>query len=346
MKYRKLGRTDMEVSEICLGTMTLGTQNSEAEGHAQIDMAVEAGVNFIDTAEIYPTTPMKKETCGRTEEILGSWLANSGKRGDVIVATKVPGQGSLVLGDQRVDGKILSSALEASLKRLRTDYIDLYQLHWPNRGSYHFRRCWNYDPTTQDVGDLDGEIDDMLGEVQKLVGEGKIRAFGLSNETAWGTTRWLKAAEEADLPRVASMQNEYSLLCRYYDLDMAEVSIREDIGLLAYSPLAAGLLSGKYVDGDVPAGTRMSMQAGLNGRNNEISRQAVKAYSDLARENGISFDQMSLAFCLGRPFMTSVIIGATTMEQLESNLGSVDLELSEAVLDGIAEIYKQYPVPM
>ncbi len=346
MKYRKLGRTDMEVSEICLGTMTWGTQNSEAEGHAQIDMAVEAGVNFIDTAEIYPTTPMRKETCGKTEEILGSWLVNSGRRGDVIVATKVPGQGSMVLGDQRVDGKILRQSLEASLKRLKTDYVDLYQLHWPNRGSYHFRRYWTYDPTGQEVGDLDGEIEDMLGEVQTLIGEGKMRAFGLSNETAWGTTRWLKAAEEADLPRVASMQNEYSLLCRYYDLDMAELSLREDVGLLAYSPLAAGLLSGKYVNGDIPDGSRMSMQAALHGRNNDISKLAVKAYNDLAAEHDIAFNQMSLAFCLSRPFMTSVIIGATTMEQLKSNLDSVDVELQEPVLDSISKIHRNFPVPM
>lgn len=346
MKYRKLGRTDMEVSEICLGSMTWGTQNSEAEGHAQIDAALDAGVNFIDTAEIYPTTPMKKETCGRTEEIIGSWIANSGRRDDVIVGTKVAGQGALVRGDERVNGAILRESLERSLVRLQTDYVDLYQLHWPNRGSYHFRRYWSYDATSQDVGDMDGEIADILGEVQNLIGEGKIRAFGLSNETAWGAAQWLRAAEDGGLPRAASMQNEYSLLCRYYDLDMAEVSIREEIGLLAYSPLAAGLLSGKYTEGNVPAGSRMSMQAGLNGRNNEISQLAVKAYRDLAKENGISFDQMSLAFCLRRPFMTSVIIGATTMEQLKSNLDSAYLELAEPVLEGIAKIHRQFPVPM
>lgn len=346
MKYRKLGRTDMEVSEICLGTMTWGTQNSEAEGHEQIDAARDAGVNFIDTAEIYPTTQMKKETCGRTEEILGSWLAKSGRRDDVIVATKVAGQGALVRGDERVNGSLLRNSLEASLERLQTDYVDLYQLHWPNRGSYHFRRCWNYNPANQKPGDMDGEIAEILDEVQKLISEGKIRAFALSNETAWGTSRWLKAADDAGLPRAASMQNEYSLLCRYYDLDMAEVSIREDIGLLAYSPLAAGLLSGKYVNGDIPAGSRMSMQASLHGRNNDVSQLAVKAYHDLAAENGIAFDQMSLAFCLGRSFMTSVIIGATTMEQLKSNLGSANLELEEPVLDGIAKIYKMFPMPM
>lgn len=335
----------MDVSEICLGTMTWGSQNSEAEGHQQIDAALDAGVNFIDTAEVYPTTPMRPETWGRTEEIVGSWVAKSGRRGDVVIATKVVGEGSSLRGGIRVNGATMRLALEGSLSRLKTDYVDLYQLHWPNRGSYHFRRNWDFDPSRQDAGQMDSEVADMLGEAAKLIDEGKMRAFGLSNETAWGTMRWLNRAE-AGVPRIASVQNEYSLLCRHYDLDMAEVSLREDAGLLAYSPLAAGMLSGKYIDGDIPAGSRMSMQPGLNGRNNEISRAAVKSYRELAQKHDLEMNQMALAFCLTRPFMTSVIIGATSMNQLKSNLASVEIELSSSLMEEIAAIRRQYPAPM
>ena len=347
MRYRKLGRSDLTVSELCLGTMTWGSQNSESEAHTQIDMALDAGVNFIDTAEMYPTTPRKAETTGKTEEILGSWLGSkSGRRGEIIVATKITGQGNRDIRDgAEINSKNFVAAFEASLGRLKTDYIDLYQMHWPNRGSYHFRQHWNYDPSASNAEEMSREVTDILGAAAGLIEAGKLRAIGLSNETAWGTLQFLRASEEHSLPRVVSVQNEYSLLCRQYDTDMAETSAREDVSLLAYSPLSAGLLTGKYLGEAVPEGSRRTIQQDLFGRVTRQSDAAVTEYNEVARKHGLSLGQMALAFCLTRPFMGSVIIGATDETQLAENLGATDVSLSDAVLEDIAAVRRRYPVP-
>ena len=346
MKTRKLGRTGIEISEICLGTMTWGSQNSEAEAHAQLDRAMDAGINFIDTAEMYPTTPRRRETTGRTEEILGSWLAGRTDRDRLVIATKVTGEGNADIRDgARVTGPILREALEKSLRRLKTDRVDLYQLHWPNRSSYHFRKHWTYDPTAQDVRDMEGETCDLLGEVARLIAEGKMRAFGLSNETAWGVMKFLEMSRLHDLPRIASIQNEYSLLCRAYDTDLAEIGVREDVSLLAFSPLAAGLLSGKYLAGSVPAGSRRSMQPDLNGRVTDVSTAALAEYAEVADRHGLVLPQLAIAFCLTRPFMGAAIIGATSMEQLETNLGAARVALGPEVLGDIDKVRRRHGLP-
>ncbi len=257
MRYNELGRTDLKVSELCLGSMTWGSQNTMAEGHAQIDVALDHGVNFIDTAEMYPTNPVRAETIGGTEEVIGQWFAKSGRRDDVILATKISGAGqSMVRDGAPISATTIREAVEASLQRLQTDVIDLYQLHWPNRGSYHFRQCWTFDASKQDRAATRAHMQDVLEEMQRQVDAGRVRHFGLSNESAWGTAEWLRLAEAGGLPRVASIQNEYSLLCRIFDLDLAELCHHEDVGLLAFSPLACGLLSGKYAADVIPAGSR------------------------------------------------------------------------------------------
>ncbi|MGB7286442.1 MAG: aldo/keto reductase [Salaquimonas sp.] len=347
MKYNRLGRTNIHVSEICLGTMTWGSQNTQVEADEQLNYAFSEGVNFIDTAEMYPTTPRKSETTGLTEEICGNWLATRSDRDKIIVATKVTGEGNADIRDgARVTGKTIREALEGSLKRLKTDYVDLYQLHWPNRGSYHFRQYWKFDPTNLKPENIDQEIADILGEVQSLQKEGKLRQFGLSNESAWGTQKWVTIAEQQSLPRVVSIQNEYSLICRIFDLDLAETSIMEDVGLLAFSPLAAGPLSGKYMDGNIPVGSRRSMQDGLNGRYTPQSQKVIGLYGDIAKKHGLDFAQMALAFCLKRPFMASIIIGATDMEQLKTNIAAKDVKLSDDILADIQLVYRDHPRPM
>ncbi|SFP07479.1 aldo/keto reductase [Tranquillimonas alkanivorans] len=346
MKRMTLGRTGIEVSEFCLGSMTWGSQNTEAEGHAQIDHALDAGVDFIDTAEMYPTNPVKAETVGDTETIIGNWIEKTGRRNDVVLATKISGKnGGFVRDGRGIDPETVTEAVEASLKRLKTDVIDLYQFHWPNRGSYHFRQIWGYDPSGQDTAEI---LDTMAGvtEVLKdLVQQGKIRTFGLSNDTAWGTMQWLRAAEAADGPRVATMQNEYSLLCRQYDSDFAELAVHEDVTLLAYSPLAAGLLSGKYQNGQVPEGSRMSLTPDLGGRKSERVFPAIDAYHAVAAKHGLNPVQMALAWTRTRPFPTIPIFGATSMEQLETALGAADLTLDQEVLDDIEATHKAHPMP-
>ena len=346
MQTRPLGRTGIDVSLYCLGSMTWGTQNTEAEGHAQIDAALDAGVNFIDTAEMYPTNPISAETQGRTEEIIGSWLAKTGRRDDVVIATKVIGDGFAAIRDGGpITPASINAAVEESLRRLQTDVIDLYQLHWPNRGSYHFRKWHSFDPTGQDRTAPD-DIAACLEALDGLVKAGKIRAIGLSNDSAWGTMQFLNIAEANGWPRVASIQNEYSLLCRHYDLDLAELTHHEDVGLLAFSPLAAGILSGQYLGGAVPEGSRASITKGLGGRLTDRVEAPTRAYVDLARAHSLDPVQMALAFCAQRPFMTSVIFGARTMDQLSTALGAADLTLSDEVLDGIAAIYRADPIPM
>ncbi|WP_439628349.1 aldo/keto reductase [Shinella sp.] len=347
MKYNPLGRTGISVSEICLGTMTWGSQNSEQDAHDQLDYAFSQGVNFIDTAELYPTTPLSPETYGDTERFIGSWMKARGNRDKVVLASKVAGPGRpYIRGGQPMSRAGILEAIDNSLSRLGTDYLDLYQLHWPNRGHYHFRNAWSYDPSKQDREKVAAELLEVHETIGDIVKAGKVRAFGLSNDTAWGTMQLLKLSEEKGLPRVASIQNEYNLLYRAYDLDLAEVSHHEDIGLLAYSPLAAGLLTGKYLDGARPEGSRLTKNDDLGGRYQPHQEPAVRAYVALAKEYGIDPAQMALAFCLTRPFMASVIIGATTMEQVKTDIGAKDLELSPEVLNGIRRIHRLYPAPM
>ncbi|MBT9368463.1 aldo/keto reductase [Rhizobium sp. CSW-27] len=347
MKYKTLGRTDISVSEICLGTMTWGSQNTEAEAFEQMDYALDHGVNFFDTAELYPTTPLSPETYADTERLIGNWFEKTGKRDKVVLATKVAGAGRpYIRGGAPITAAAIREAVDASLSRLKTDYIDLYQIHWPNRGHFHFRGAWGYNPFKQDKARTIAEITEKLEALGDCVKAGKIRAIGLSNETTWGTQKFLTIAEQLGLPRVATVQNEYSLLYRHFDLDMAELSHHEDVGLLAYSPLAGGILSGKYLDGVKPAGSRGSINGDIGGRLVPQQEPATRAYVELARAHGLDPSQMALAFCLTRPFMAAAIIGATSMGQLKLNIGSADVTLSDEVMTAIAAIHRMYPAPI
>ncbi len=341
MKTKTLGRTDISVSEICLGTMTWGKQNTEAEGHQQMDYAVAQGVNFFDTAEMYAVPP-DASTYGKTEEIIGTWFKNTGRRNDIVLASKVAGGGRpWVRGGRGIDGPSVREAVEGSLRRLQTDRIDLYQIHWPRRGHYHFEGSWDYNPYLQDKQSVLPNMLEVLQVMGELVREGKILHFGLSNESAWGTMQYLKLSMELGLPRVQTIQNEYNFLRRYYDMDLAELAFHEDVGLLAYSPLAAGAISGKYLGGALPEGTRGAV-AGSAYRNNQYTEPAIRAYMALADKHGLDVCQMAIAFCLTKPFMTSVIIGATTMEQLKTNIAAADVQLSQVVLDEIQQIFMRY----
>ncbi|WP_105437286.1 aldo/keto reductase [Neorhizobium sp. T25_13] len=348
MKYKKLGRTNLSVSEICLGTMTWGTQNSEAEAHEQMDYAFENGINFFDTAELYPTTPAGPATYGRTEEYIGTWLKkNAAKRKDLVLATKIAGGGRPHIRDGRdIESATIRQAVDASLTRLQTDYLDLYQIHWPNRGTFHFRNSWTFDVTQQDRDKAAAEIAEVLETLGDLAKEGKLRAVGLSNESAWGAMKYLRLSEKKALPRIASLQNEYNLLYRHFDLDLAEVAHHEDVGLMAYSPLAAGLLTGKYQNGARPEGSRATINTDLGGRLTPYQEPPVKAYLEVAEKHGLDLAQMALAFCLSRPFMTSIIIGATSMAQLKHDMAAADVTLSDEVLADIARVHRQWPMPL
>src|SRR6056297_1327310 len=346
MNRNTLGRTGIEVSALCLGTMTFGTQTGAEDSHAQIDRALEAGIDFLDTAEMYPVNPVRPETTGKSEKIIGDWIAKSGRRDEIVVATKHSGAGFKGARDGApISGETIPEAIEGSLKRLRTDHIDLYQFHWPNRGSYMFRQNWRFDPSSQDRDATIAHIADALEALQKQVDKGNIRHFGLSNESAWGTAQWLRLAEARGWPRVASVQNEYSLMCRLFDTDMAELCVNEDVGLLAFSPLAAGLLSGKYQGGAVPEGSRRCLNETLGGRITERAFGAVDAYLDVARKHGLEPVQMALAWCLSRPFMCSAIFGATSLEQLDHALDAGDMELSAEVLEDIDAAHRAQPMP-
>lgn len=345
MRMIPLGRSGLTVSEICLGTMTWGSQNTEAEGHAQADLAFERGVTFWDTAEMYPVNPVLAETAGRSEEIIGSWLAARGGRERLVLATKVTGKGQILRPGEPVTAASLRAALEGSLRRLQTDYVDLYQIHWPNRGSYHFRQNWDFAPEGIDRAAETAAMTAILTEAQKLIAEGKIRAIGLSNETVWGTARWLHLADTLGLPRMASSQNEYSLLCRQFDTDHAELSLVEDMPLLAYSPLATGLLSGKYAGDVIPEGSRRARVPELGGRVTPRVFPAVAACLGIAARHGLDPCQMAIAFCRSRPFSTIPIIGATTLAQLETNIGAAGLHLSPEVLEEIAISHRSHPMP-
>lgn len=346
MKMNPLGRTGIDVSALCLGSMTWGSQNTADEGHEQINHALEAGINFIDTAEMYPVNPVQAETIGRTERIIGLWFEDTLRRQEVVIATKHSGAGlQHVRAGAPITPDTIPKAIEGSLRRLKTDYIDLYQFHWPNRGSYMFRQNWDYDPSGQDAAAAAQNMADCMGALQAEVDKGRIRAFGLSNESAWGTMKWLQAADATGGPRVASMQNEYSLLCRLYDTDMAEMSVNEDVGLLAFSPLGAGFLTGKYQGGNVPDRSRMSLNPDMGGRKSERVFDAVDAYLQIASRHGLDPVQMSLAWCLTRPFMCSVIFGATTMAQLDVALGAADLTLSDEIMAEISAAHRAFPMP-
>ncbi|MCD7108968.1 aldo/keto reductase [Rhizobium sp. DKSPLA3] len=347
MQYKQLGRTGIEVSTLCLGTMTWGSQNTQDEAFAQLDASVEAGVNFIDTAELYPTTPLSEETYGGTERIIGRWMAERSNRDRIVLATKIAGSGrTYIRGGGPMTAESIVTALDASLERLQTDHVDLYQLHWPNRGHYHFRNAWSYDPSKQDTDTVVDDLGALLHALDAQVRAGKIRAIGVSNDTVWGTQKLIDLAERHGLPRVASVQNEYNLLYRPHDLDFAELSHHESVGLLAYSPLAAGLLSGKYIGGSRPDGSRLSINGDLGGRFTPHQEPAVEAYVALARDHGIDPSQLALAFVLSRPFTTAAIIGATTMEQLKINLGAADLVLTPELVNGIRRIHRLYPMPI
>ncbi len=347
MEMKPLGRTGIMVSDLCLGTMTFGTQTSEAEAHRQMDVALAGGINFVDAAEMYPVNPISAETVGLTEEILGNWnAANRARRGDYVLATKHSGQGFVhTRNGAPISSETIPEAIEGSLRRLQTDYIDLYQFHWPNRGSYMFRQNWDYAPTGHNRDEVVAEMQGCLVALQAQVDKGNIRAFGLSNESAWGTAQWLRASDEVGGPRVASIQNEYSLLCRLFDTDLAELSMFEDVGLLAFSPLAAGFLTGKYQGGAVPEGSRMSLVPEMGGRNTKRVFDAVDAYLGIAERHGLDPVHMALGWCQSRAFMGSVIFGATTVEQLEHVLAGKDLVLSPEVLAEISATHQAFPMP-
>jgi len=346
MRMNDLGRTGLKVSELCLGSMTWGTQNSMDEGHAQIDIALDHGVNFVDTAEMYPANPVSAENVGKTEAIIGEWFAKTSRRTDVVLASKMSGKnGGFVRDGQGITGATITEGVEGSLKRLQTDYIDLYQLHWPNRGSYMFRQNWDFDPSSQNRTETIDNMHEVLGALAKMVDAGKIRHAGLSNESAWGTAMWLRASDEGFGPRMASIQNEYSLLCRMFDTDLSELCVNEDVGLLAFSPLATGLLTGKYKGDVTPAGSRRSINSDLGGRATDRVWGAVAAYESIAERHGLDISQMALAWCRTRPFMASAIFGATNVDQLLVALGSVDVELSDEVLAEISTAHRAHPMP-
>ena len=347
MQKKQMGRTGIEVTELCLGTMTFGTQTSETEAHRQMDFALDFGINFVDTAEMYPVNPVSKETIGRTEDILGTWNAKNRTRRDAyVLATKHSGEGlGYVRNGAPISSKTIPETIEASLRRLQTDYIDLYQFHWPNRGSYMFRKNWTYDPSGQNKSETLAHMEDALEALQKQVDKGNIRYFGLSNESAWGTAQWLRLSEDRGWPRVATMQNEYSLLCRMYDTDLGELSVNEDVGLIAFSPLAAGLLTGKYQNGAVPDASRMSLNGDLGGRKTPRAFAAVEAYLQVAQKYEVDPVHMALAWCRTRPFMCSAIFGATTQDQLEHAVQSVNVTLSTECLKELDATHRAHPMP-
>jgi len=346
MEYRTLGRTGVNVSVIGLGTMTFGEQNSEAEGHAQIDYALEQGVNLIDTAEMYAVPP-RAETYGSTERIIGTWLKKSGKRDKVVLCTKVAGPGRALQVDYVRGGKAcldrqnILSAVESSLQRLQTDYIDVYQLHWPDRTTNYFGQLgYRHNENEESV-----PIDETLEVMNELVQSGKVRYIGLSNETPWGLHRFLHLSDQRGLARVASIQNPYNLLNRSFEVGLSEMAIRENVGLLAYSPLAFGVLTGKFLNGARPPESRVVRWSRFARYSGEIAERPTAAYVDIARRHGLDPAQMALAFVNRQRFVASNLIGATTMAQLRTNLGSAKTQLSEEVIGEIERVHREQPNP-
>ncbi len=345
MQYRQLGRTGVKVSVICLGTMTWGRQNTEAEAHEQMDYALDAGVNFWDTAELYPIAP-QAETQGFTEQYIGTWFKARSKRDRVILATKISGSGiDWIRGGRPITGAAIKEAIDGSLRRLQTDYIDLYQIHWPNRPGSAFGGHWTLAPELNDATEHRDDILETLRALNDAVKAGKIRHVGLSNETAWGTMQYLQLAAQHNLPRMVSIQNEYSLLDRIFEPELAEIAAYEQIGLLAWSPLAGGMISGKYLDGARPEKARWTVMGNrFVHRDTPAANAAVRAYVKLAAQHGLDVCQMALAYVTARPFTTATIIGATTMAQLKTDVASADIELSAEVTAGIEKIRREYPI--
>ncbi|MDQ6987389.1 MAG: NADP(H)-dependent aldo-keto reductase [Mariprofundaceae bacterium] len=344
MKYRKLGKTDIDVSSICLGSMTWGEQNSQAEAFEQMDYALDQGVNFFDTAELYAIPP-KAETYGRTEEIIGAWFKKTGKRQRIVLASKVCGPTvwceHIRHGKARLNAKNIIAACEASLCRLHTDYLDLYQTHWPDRNANFFGKLgYQHDAEEQKI-----PIEETLEAMSRLVDQGKVRHVGVSNETPWGVMRHVNLSAGTELARIASIQNPYSLLNRSFEIGLAEIACREHVGLLAYSPLAFGVLSGKYLNGAKPSAARLTLFDSYTRYTGDLAEAATQAYVQLADEHGLDPAQMALAFILRQPFVCSAIIGATTMAQLADNFASSELSLSDAVMEGIEAIHRRYPNP-
>jgi aryl-alcohol dehydrogenase-like predicted oxidoreductase len=348
MKYRKLGITDIDVSVICLGTMTFGEQNSQQDGYDQMDYALERGVNFFDTAELYAVMP-RKETYGKTEEIIGSWFQQKKNRSKVILASKIASKTENDLtwirdGAEKLgfDKKNMNAAIDASLQRLQTDYIDLYQLHWPERKVPKFGKLdFEYDPYDNEWT----QIEEVLDNLNNLIKSGKIRYVGLSNETPWGVMKFLHVAKEKNLPRMMSIQNVYSLVNRVFDIANSEVSIRENCGLLAYSPLAGGRLSGKYIN-QQPKNARYTLWPSRFDRHHTVrGEKAIAKYVDLAKKYNIAPSTFANAYVNDRPFVTSNIIGATTIEQLRENIDSIDITLSNEILHEIEDIHLSDPNP-
>lgn len=344
MEYRKLGNTDLDVSVICLGTMTWGVQNNQQDAFEQLDYALSQGVNFIDTAELYAIPPTA-ETYGKTETIIGNWLAQRKKRADIVLASKVAGNTDgwvdYIRGGPRLNREQMTQALEGSLTRLQTDYLDLYQVHWPARSVQPFGARGIDRLSTKDVESI-GETLEVLNDFVK---QGKVRHIGISNETPWGTMQYLMLAEKHGWARIQSIQNPYNLLNRLFEVGLSEIALREQVGLLAYSPLGFGVLSGKYIDNTAPDNARLKLFPDYKRYSSENSIKATKAYADLARKNGLTPTQLALAFVNSRSFVTANIIGATTMEQLKENIASIEIDLSDEIVQGVNDIQAKIPDP-
>jgi len=343
MKYTTLPNTDIKISKICLGTMTFGQQNTEADGHAQMDYALEKGINFFDTAEMY-SVPGRKETYGSTEKIIGTWFKKSGRREDIILASKIAGP-SPIFGYMRdkmdFSPESLKFALDQSLQRLQTDYIDLYQLHWPERKANFFgQRGFKVQHDA-----WEDNIQNVLETLDGLIKEGKIKHIGLSNETPWGIMRFLEESKYQNLPRIKTIQNPYSLLNRLFETGSAEICIRENVGLLAYSPMAFGVLSGKFLSGESHPDARIKLFPQFSRYNSDQCTEATRLYQEVAHKNGLTLTEMALAFVTQQAFVTSTIIGATTMEQLKENIASIDVVLSDEILAAIDAVQAVIPDP-
>ena len=343
MKFKKLGTTNLDVSLICLGTMTWGTQNTEKEAFEQMDYSVEKGINFFDTAELY-SVPPNSDSYGKTEIIIGNWFEKRKNRKKIILATKVAGPGCNWIrgGGNNFDEKTIGEAIDGSLKRLKTDYIDLYQLHWPERSTNYFgRRDYTLD---SDEGEWNS-FESVLEALEKFIKSGKIRYIGMSNETPYGLSKYIELSKSKKLPRMMSVQNPYNLVNRTYEIGMSEISIREKCGLLVYYPLATGALSGKYRNGQMPKNSRQALFKGWERHLNPLAMKAYEEYYKLAKENNMTMAQLAQAFVNTRPFVTSNIIGATTMDQLKENINSVNIELSDDILSKINIIHNNNPNP-
>ena len=343
MKYTTLPNTDIKVSKICLGTMTFGQQNTEADGHAQMDYALEKGVNFFDTAEMY-SVPARQETYGSTEKILGTWFKKSGKREEVVLASKIAGPNpnfTYMRETNDFSPASIQFALDQSLQRLQTDYIDVYQLHWPERKTNYFgqRGFKVQDDAWED------NIHNVLETLDGFVKEGKIKHIGLSNENPWGIMRFLEESKYNNLPRIKTIQNPYSLLNRLFENGSAEICMRENVGLLAYSPMAFGVLSGKFLTGENHPNARIKLFPQYSRYNSEQCTEATRLYQEIAKKNGLTLTELSLAFIEQQPFLTSTIIGATTMEQLKENIDSITVSLSDEILKAIDEVQAAIPDP-